>query len=159
MFRPVLGKMAFLCPEMRGVGGGRGAFVEAGFGETEQAGLLWRRACGRVAGGRAGCGPRLGCGRLPAGVFWGRRLLRGLPRGRRRAGFAGRRRVLVGFLTPCVKTYAPGSETRCEGGEQKKHRQSVCSIGAGVGVPGFEPGKAGPESAVLPLHHTPSFWA
>ena len=24
-----------------------------------------------------------------------------------------------------------------------------------VGVPGFEPGKAGPESAVLPLHHTP----
>ena len=24
-----------------------------------------------------------------------------------------------------------------------------------VGVPGLEPGKAGPESAVLPLHHTP----
>ena len=24
-----------------------------------------------------------------------------------------------------------------------------------VGVPGFEPGKAGPESAVLPLHHIP----
>ena len=24
-----------------------------------------------------------------------------------------------------------------------------------VGIPGFEPGKAGPESAVLPLHHTP----
>ena len=24
-----------------------------------------------------------------------------------------------------------------------------------VGVPGFEPGKAGPESAVLPLHHSP----
>ena len=28
-----------------------------------------------------------------------------------------------------------------------------------VGVPGFEPGKAGPESAVLPLHHTPSISA
>ena len=26
-----------------------------------------------------------------------------------------------------------------------------------VGVPGLEPGKAGPESAVLPLHHTPIF--
>lgn len=26
---------------------------------------------------------------------------------------------------------------------------------ANVGVPGLEPGKAGPESAVLPLHHTP----
>ena len=24
-----------------------------------------------------------------------------------------------------------------------------------VGIPGFEPGKAGPESAVLPLHHIP----
>ena len=24
-----------------------------------------------------------------------------------------------------------------------------------VGLPGFEPGKAGPESAVLPLHHSP----
>ena len=24
-----------------------------------------------------------------------------------------------------------------------------------VGIPGLEPGKAGPESAVLPLHHTP----
>ena len=26
-----------------------------------------------------------------------------------------------------------------------------------VGIPGFEPGKAGPESAVLPLHHIPIF--
>lgn len=26
-----------------------------------------------------------------------------------------------------------------------------------VGIPGFEPGKAGPESAVLPLHHIPMF--
>ena len=24
-----------------------------------------------------------------------------------------------------------------------------------VGLPGLEPGKAGPESAVLPLHHSP----
>ena len=24
-----------------------------------------------------------------------------------------------------------------------------------VGIPGLEPGKAGPESAVLPLHHIP----
>ena len=28
-----------------------------------------------------------------------------------------------------------------------------------VGVPGLEPGKAGPESAVLPLHHTPNLWS
>ena len=26
-----------------------------------------------------------------------------------------------------------------------------------VGVPGFEPGMTGPESVVLPLHHTPVF--
>ena len=26
-----------------------------------------------------------------------------------------------------------------------------------VGIPGLEPGKAGPESAVLPLHHIPLF--
>ena len=26
-----------------------------------------------------------------------------------------------------------------------------------VGIPGLEPGKAGPESAVLPLHHIPKF--
>ena len=26
-----------------------------------------------------------------------------------------------------------------------------------VGIPGLEPGKAGPESAVLPLHHIPIF--
>ncbi len=30
-------------------------------------------------------------------------------------------------------------------------------FGLGVGIPGFEPGKAGPESAVLPLHHIPMF--
>jgi hypothetical protein len=26
-----------------------------------------------------------------------------------------------------------------------------------VGIPGFEPGKTGPESVVLPLHHIPIF--
>ena len=26
--------------------------------------------------------------------------------------------------------------------------------GLGVGIPGFEPGKTGPESVVLPLHHS-----
>ena len=26
-----------------------------------------------------------------------------------------------------------------------------------VGIPGFEPGKTGPESVVLPLHHIPLF--
>lgn len=26
-----------------------------------------------------------------------------------------------------------------------------------VGLPGLEPGTTGPESAVLPLHHSPSF--
>ena len=28
-----------------------------------------------------------------------------------------------------------------------------------VGIPGLEPGKAGPESAVLPLHHIPISFA
>ena len=28
-----------------------------------------------------------------------------------------------------------------------------------VGVPGFEPGMTGPESVVLPLHHTPMSFA
>ena len=28
-----------------------------------------------------------------------------------------------------------------------------------VGLPGFEPGKSGPESEVLPLHHSPLFGA
>ena len=31
------------------------------------------------------------------------------------------------------------------------------SFSAFVGIPGLEPGKAGPESAVLPLHHIPIF--
>ena len=26
-----------------------------------------------------------------------------------------------------------------------------------VGLPGLEPGKTGPESVVLPLHHSPNF--
>ena len=29
------------------------------------------------------------------------------------------------------------------------------SLTDSVGLPGLEPGKAGPESAVLPLHHSP----
>ena len=39
-----------------------------------------------------------------------------------------------------------------------KHKEKGFQIGSLfllVGVPGLEPGKAGPESAVLPLHHTP----
>ena len=32
---------------------------------------------------------------------------------------------------------------------------SACHCDFCVGVPGFEPGKTGPESVVLPLHHTP----
>ena len=35
-------------------------------------------------------------------------------------------------------------------------KKSFCKAEAqSVGLPGFEPGKAGPESAVLPLHHSP----
>ena len=36
------------------------------------------------------------------------------------------------------------------------NHESKTSIENLVGVPGLEPGKAGPESAVLPLHHTPN---
>ena len=32
---------------------------------------------------------------------------------------------------------------------------SFLLLGSFVGIPGLEPGKAGPESAVLPLHHIP----
>ena len=42
-----------------------------------------------------------------------------------------------------------------KGGRNKKRR---CKASFFVGVPGLEPGKAGPESAVLPLHHTPIDW-
>ena len=40
---------------------------------------------------------------------------------------------------------------------RKRKIASACSATCDVlvGVPGLEPGKAGPESAVLPLHHTP----
>ena len=34
--------------------------------------------------------------------------------------------------------------------ENRVHSNSIS-----VGVPGFEPGMTGPESVVLPLHHTP----
>ena len=39
----------------------------------------------------------------------------------------------------------------------EKSQPNLRSTGFLVGVPGLEPGKAGPESAVLPLHHTPNF--
>ena len=44
-----------------------------------------------------------------------------------------------------------------ERGDTKKQPNKTCLVAQkkNVGVPGFEPGKAGPESAVLPLHHTP----
>lgn len=34
----------------------------------------------------------------------------------------------------------------------------TCRLLSIVGIPGLEPGKAGPESAVLPLHHIPMLW-
>ena len=34
--------------------------------------------------------------------------------------------------------------------------QSSC-LNFSVGLPGLEPGKTGPESVVLPLHHSPIF--
>ena len=36
-----------------------------------------------------------------------------------------------------------------------KKERHVCDALFSVGLPGLEPGKAGPESAVLPLHHSP----
>ena len=40
-------------------------------------------------------------------------------------------------------------------GDIKQKRNLPFSKFLFVGIPGFEPGKAGPESAVLPLHHIP----
>ncbi len=42
-------------------------------------------------------------------------------------------------------------------GDIKQKRNLPFSKFLFVGIPGFEPGKAGPESAVLPLHHIPMF--
>ena len=39
---------------------------------------------------------------------------------------------------------------------KKPNNFFYCCSAFFVGIPGFEPGKAGPESAVLPLHHTPN---
>ena len=44
---------------------------------------------------------------------------------------------------------------QCLGAPEIEKRQRCVIVASGVGEPGFEPGKAGPESAVLPLHHTP----
>ena len=41
------------------------------------------------------------------------------------------------------------------GKKKKKEKQNLRFISLWVGVSGLEPEKAGPESAVLPLHHTP----
>ena len=38
---------------------------------------------------------------------------------------------------------------------KKKRTASLGRVLFFVGLPGLEPGKAGPESAVLPLHHSP----
>ena len=37
----------------------------------------------------------------------------------------------------------------------KKQKKRFPNGNLFVGLPGLEPGKAGPESAVLPLHHSP----
>ena len=44
-------------------------------------------------------------------------------------------------------------------GDIKQKRNLPFSKFLFVGIPGFEPGKAGPESAVLPLHHSPITFA
>ena len=37
----------------------------------------------------------------------------------------------------------------------RKRKAEAYASASFVGLPGLEPGKAGPESAVLPLHHSP----
>ena len=46
-----------------------------------------------------------------------------------------------------------------EVGEVKNEKRATFVALSLVGLPGLEPGKAGPESAVLPLHHSPMFWS
>lgn len=43
--------------------------------------------------------------------------------------------------------------------DKDKQKKTSLRKSLSVGVPGLEPGKAGPESAVLPLHHTPIWFA
>ena len=40
-------------------------------------------------------------------------------------------------------------------GTKKPSNFSCLANVSGVGIPGLEPGKTGPESVVLPLHHIP----
>ena len=40
-------------------------------------------------------------------------------------------------------------------GTKKPSTFSCLANVSGVGIPGLEPGKTGPESVVLPLHHIP----
>ena len=58
-------------------------------------------------------------------------------------------------------TQAPSATSRDTGTPRNfpkllhKKRSRFISTSSLVGLPGLEPGKAGPESAVLPLHHSP----
>ena len=76
-----------------------------------------------------------------------------------RDGVAGTEMAGYPYLMPKGITYH--IYNRCSAGFEdnfsvgnKKNRWWLTS-GFLVGVPGFEPGMTGPESVVLPLHHTP----
>ena len=61
----------------------------------------------------------------------------------------------VPWEKPMVSAEETAGNQSCQ---QKNNRQASFELlgDCVVGVPGLEPGKAGPESAVLPLHHTPN---
>ena len=50
----------------------------------------------------------------------------------------------------------PKRRTKNKLGINTKEKRVDVSTLFFVGLPGLEPGKAGPESAVLPLHHSPN---
>ena len=54
---------------------------------------------------------------------------------------------------------APRRQGIAASGSKKNRGKLRLKLAAAfVGVPGLEPGKTGPESVVLPLHHTPMAW-
>ena len=73
------------------------------------------------------------------------------------------RRTTAATMRPTARTFARGSPTSPTAHltfpylslQKKKPRRHHIS-GAPVGLPGFEPGMTGPESVVLPLHHSPN---
>ncbi len=73
-----------------------------------------------------------------------------------------KKEILQGNLPPirppntCTEKIVHGRKATKKPPKTCDFRRFLTQIGClGVGLPGFEPGMTGPESVVLPLHHSP----